>query len=152
MFIRSVIDYLSPALIQLPKSALDSLDKFQNRVMRFILGCPSSTRIVNMQAELKLQSLADRIHSNVLYLTVKCPHTPYLAPHYTHVVRTALGPNSRLPQIQPGGRNLIKHVCSLLNRLNITVVKDDDGRGAPPWSTTLPDVLYTPTSKMETPA
>ncbi|KAK3893261.1 hypothetical protein Pcinc_002945 [Petrolisthes cinctipes] len=48
-FIRSVVDYLSPALIQLPRATQETLDKFQNRAMRIILGCPMSTRIVNMQ-------------------------------------------------------------------------------------------------------
>ena len=64
-FIRSVVDYLSPALIQLPRAALEPLEKFQNAAMRVILGCPMSTRIVNMQSELRLPPLVERIYSNV---------------------------------------------------------------------------------------
>ena len=71
-FIRSVVDYLSPALIQLPRAALEPLEKFQNRVMRIILGCPMFTRIVNMQTELRLPPLVERIYSNVTRLTIKC--------------------------------------------------------------------------------
>ncbi|MPC47626.1 hypothetical protein E2C01_041378 [Portunus trituberculatus] len=106
-FICSVIDYLSPALIQLPKTSLYPLDKFQNKVMRFILGCSSSTRIVNMLSELKLPFLVDRIHSNVASFTIRSLCTPHLALHYSHVVRTAMGLNARLPQIYHGGRNLV---------------------------------------------
>ena len=64
-FIRSVVDYLSPALIQLPRSALEPLEVFQNKALRVILGCPLSTRIVNMQKELQIPSLVERIYSNV---------------------------------------------------------------------------------------
>ena len=48
LFLRSVVNYLSHALGQLPRKALKLLDKLQNQVMRFILGCPLSTRIVNI--------------------------------------------------------------------------------------------------------
>lgn len=66
LFLQSVVDYLSPALCQLPRKALEPLEKFQNRVMRFIQGCPLSTRIVNMKTELKLPPL-DRIYANITY-------------------------------------------------------------------------------------
>jgi len=39
-FIRSVVDYLSPALSQLSRTVLDPLENFQNKIMRCILGCP----------------------------------------------------------------------------------------------------------------
>lgn len=42
-FIRSVVDYLSPSPSQLPKTALEPIEKFQNKSMRLILGCPIST-------------------------------------------------------------------------------------------------------------
>ncbi|XP_045134471.1 uncharacterized protein LOC123518031 [Portunus trituberculatus] len=119
--------------------------------MRFILGCPSSTRIVNMLTELKLPFLADRIHSNVTSLTTTCLHTPHLALHYTHVVRTAMGPNARLPRIHHGGRNLIKHVCSLLHSLHISIDEAEVVPVSPPWRVPLPAVLFTEISKEEIP-
>ena len=84
-FIRSVIDYLSPALSQLSQTTLQPLGKFQNKMVRYILGCPSSTRIVNMLTELNLPSVVERIHDNVSYLSVKCLLSPYFAPHYAQV-------------------------------------------------------------------
>ncbi|KAK3893650.1 hypothetical protein Pcinc_002563 [Petrolisthes cinctipes] len=69
-FIRSVVDYLSPALIQLLRATLKTLEKFQNRAMRIILGCPMSTRIVNMQRELRLPPL------NIDIMVVDVPSVP----------------------------------------------------------------------------
>ncbi|XP_076054492.1 uncharacterized protein LOC143033183 [Oratosquilla oratoria] len=98
LLLRSIVDYLSPALCQLPKPALEPLEKFQNRVMRFILGCSLSTRVVNMQLELNLPPLVERIYAIVSYFTVKCLHYPNLAPHFTDVIRASLGPDApRLP-------------------------------------------------------
>ncbi|KAG7172023.1 hypothetical protein Hamer_G000428, partial [Homarus americanus] len=48
-----------------PPKSLVPLEKFQNKVMRFILGCPTSTRIVNMQIELNLPSLNLDIYVHV---------------------------------------------------------------------------------------
>ena len=98
-YIRSVVDYLSPALVQLTKSTLEPLEKFQKKVMRLILGCPMSTRIVNMLHELDLSPLIERIHANVTYFTVKCLHFPHLSHHYAQVIRTFLQPRPRLPRL-----------------------------------------------------
>ena len=57
LFLPSAVGYLSPALSQLSRKALEPLDKFQNRVMRFIRGCTLSTRIANLQSELDLPLL-----------------------------------------------------------------------------------------------
>ncbi|XP_063858328.1 uncharacterized protein LOC135099751 [Scylla paramamosain] len=150
-YIRSVVDYLSPALVQLPKSTLEPLEKFQNTVMRLILGCPMSTRIVNMLHELDLSPLIDRIHANVTYFTVKCLHFPHLSCHYSQVIRTFLQPHPRLPRLQPGGRALIKTVCSQLQRLDINVPVADIFPPPPPWMLPLPMVHFTPTYKAHPP-
>ena len=147
LFLRSVIDYLSPALCQLSRTALQPLDRFQNRVMRFILGCPASTRTVNMLSELQLMPLADRIYANVTYLSVKCLHSPGLAPHYSNVILAALNPDLPTPLLRPGGRNLIRMVCADFRRLAFDVPAAEVAHGLPPWRVPLPVVSFTPTSK-----
>ncbi|XP_076035376.1 uncharacterized protein LOC143021653 [Oratosquilla oratoria] len=147
MFLRSVIDYLSPALCQLPKTALQPLEKFQNRVMRFILGCPASTRIVNMLTELNLTPLVDRIYANVTYFSIKCLCSPHLAPHYSNVILAALNPDMPRPHLRPGGRNLIRTVCADFQRLAIDVPAAEVVPELPPWREPLPFVSFTPTSK-----
>ncbi|KAG0697148.1 hypothetical protein GWK47_026402 [Chionoecetes opilio] len=62
--------------------------------MRFILGCPLSTRIINKQSELALPPLVQKIYANVTYFSVKCLHSPYPAPHFSAVIRTSLDPDS----------------------------------------------------------
>ena len=151
-FIRSVVDYLSPALIQLPRTALEPLEKFQNAAMRVILGCPMSTRIVNMQCELRLPPLVERIYSNVTRLTIKCLHLPHISSHYSQLIRTSLQPNSRLPAILPAGRALIRSVSSVLRSLNLDVPVADVPPGPPPWLLPVPEVSYTPTSKSDLPS
>ncbi|XP_076062452.1 uncharacterized protein LOC143037784 [Oratosquilla oratoria] len=113
LLLRSIVDYLPPALCQLPKPALEPLEKFQNRVMRFILGCFLSTRDVNMQLELNIPPLVERIYAIVSYFTVKCLHYPNLAPHFTDVISTSLGPDApRLP-LRAGGHTLIRKQLAL---------------------------------------
>ncbi|XP_076039246.1 uncharacterized protein LOC143039200 [Oratosquilla oratoria] len=152
-FLRSLVDYLSPALCQLPRRALEPLEKFQNRVMRFILGCPPSTRIVNMQSELGLPSLVERIYANMAILSVKCLRSPYLSPNFTATIRASLEPDSapRLP-LRPGGRNLVTTVCNTLRNLDIHVPEETVEPDLPPWRISLPNVTFTPTSKDDLPA
>ena len=150
-FIRSVVDYLSPALIQLPRSALEPLEVFQNRAMRVILGCPVSTRIVNMQRELRLPSLVERIYSNVSFFAVKCLHFPHLSPHFTALVRASLGPVPPVPPLLPPGRRLIRSVSSMLRGLNLQVLVADVPPGPPPWMLPSPVVSFTPTAKSDPP-
>ena len=145
LFLRSVVEYLTPALSQLPRKTLEPLDKFQNRVMRFILGCPLSTRIINLQSELDLPPLVERIFANVTYFSVKCLHSPHLAPHFSTVIRTSLNPDApRLP-LRPAGHNHVNAVCDNLRGLNINVPEEAAIPGLPPWR--LPVVTFTPTSK-----
>ena len=150
-FIRSVVDYLSPALIQLPRTALDPLEKFQNRALRIILGCPMSTRIVNMQNELGLPPLIERIYSNVVCLTVKCLYFPHLSPYYSILIRSSLRPNFPIPRILPTGRLLFKSVSSMLRRLEINVTATEVPPGPPPWMQPTPEVSFTPTTKSDPP-
>ncbi|MPC95374.1 hypothetical protein E2C01_090581 [Portunus trituberculatus] len=62
-----------------------------------------------------------------------------------------MGPNARLPRIHHGGRNVIKHVCSLLHSLHISIDEAEVVRVSPPWRVPLPAVLFTETSKEEIP-
>ena len=150
-FIRSVIDYLSPALCQLSRTALQPLEKFQNQAMRLILGCPASTRIVNMQQELRLPPIVERIYSNVTYFSIKCLYYPHLSPHYSHTIRTSLDPAAPRPLLRQGGRTLVTTVCSSIRRLNINILAENVDRGLPPWRTPVPAISYTPASKTDLP-
>ena len=150
-FIRSVVDYLSPALCLLFTSTLQPLEKFQNQTMRVILGCPVSTRIVNMQQELRLPPLVDRIYSNVTYFTIKCLHTRHLSPHFCAVVHAFLDPAAPRPLLRPGGCSLLRTVTSNIRRLGINIVAEDVLPPFPPWRTPVPSVSYTPTSKVALP-
>lgn len=150
-FIRSVIDYLSPSLCQLSRTTLQPLEKFQNQAMRLILGCSASTRIVNMQHELRLPPLVDRIFSNVAYFSIKCLHYPHLSPHYAHTIRASLDPAAPRPLLRPGGRTLVSAVCSSIQSLNINVLAENVAPGLPPWQTPVPAVSYTPVTRTDLP-
>jgi len=150
-FIRSVVDYLSPALCQLSKTTLQPLEKFQNQVMRYILGCPASTRIVNMLTELSLPPIIERIHANVSFFSVKCLRSPQLAPHYSRVLRASLDHTAPRPPLRPGARTLVNTVCSTLQRLALDVPVAEVDRGPPPWRILQPQVTFTPTSKADPP-
>ena len=150
-FIRSVIDYLSPSLCQLSKTTLQPLEKFQNQAMRLILGCPVSTRIVNMQHELRLPPLVERIYSNVTYFSIKCLHYPHISPHYAHTIRASLDPAAPRPLLRPGGRTLVSTICSNIRRLNINILAENVDHGFPPWQTPVPEVSYTPVTKTDLP-
>ena len=146
-FIRSVVDYLSPALAQLPRTALRPLEHFQNRVMRFILGCPPSTRIVNMQIELNMPPIVERIYANITYFTVKCLHSTHLAPHYSAVIKASLNPDvPRLP-LRIGGQNLLRAVCDNYRALNLHVPEEQAVPHLPPWRIPSVDVTFTPITK-----
>ncbi|KAG0713837.1 hypothetical protein GWK47_015301 [Chionoecetes opilio] len=115
--------------------------------MKFILGCPHSTRIVNMQSELDLPPLVERIYANVTYISVKCLHSPYLAPHFSAVIRTSLDPDAPILLLRPGGHNLINAVCNNIRGLDITVPEEAAIPGLQSWRVPLPIVTFTPTSK-----
>ncbi|KAG0728461.1 hypothetical protein GWK47_032401 [Chionoecetes opilio] len=129
------------------RKALEPLEKFQNRVMRFILGCPLSIRIVKMQSEFDLPPLVERIYANVTYLSVKCLHSTYPAPQFSAVIRTSLDPDAPRFPLRPGGHNLINAVCNNLRGLDITVPEEAAVPGLPPWRVPLPIVTFRPTSK-----
>ncbi|XP_066974195.1 uncharacterized protein [Macrobrachium rosenbergii] len=149
--IRSVVDYLSPALCQLSRSTLQPLEKFQNQAMRLILGCLAPTRIVNMQHELRLPPLVERIYSNVTYFSIKCLYYPHLSPHYSHIIRTSLDLDAPRPQLRQGGRKLVNTVCSSIWELNVNIVAEDVDHGLAPWQTPVPAISYTPVSKTDLP-
>ncbi|XP_076043611.1 uncharacterized protein LOC143026727 [Oratosquilla oratoria] len=150
-FIRSVVDYLSPALSQLSKTTLQPLEKFQNQAMRLILGCPTTTRIVNMQQELRLPPIVERIYANVTYFTIKCLHYPHLSPHFCHTIQTSIDLAEPRPQLRPGGCSLVLNISSNIRRLNINILTENEDPGLPPWQTPMPTVTYTPTTKSDLP-
>ncbi|XP_076036221.1 uncharacterized protein LOC143022108 isoform X1 [Oratosquilla oratoria] len=150
-FIRSVVDYLSPALSQLSKTTLQPLEKFQNQAMRLILGCPTTTRIVNIQQELRLPPIVERIYANVTYFTIKCLHYPHLSPHFCHTIQTSIDLAEPRPQLRPGGCSLVLNISSNIRRLNINILTENEDLGLPPWQTPMPTVTYTPTTKSDLP-
>jgi len=118
--------------------------------MRYILWYPISTRIVNIQTELNLLQIVERIYANVSSFSVKCLHSPHLAPHYSRVFRTLLDPVAPRPPLRPGVRSLINTVCSILQRLDINVPVAEVDHGSPLWRIPHSEV-FTPTSKADPP-
>lgn len=60
-YIRPLIYYAAPALITQSSSSIRKLELMQNMAMRIIMGCPRTTKILNMRNELGLLSIRDRI-------------------------------------------------------------------------------------------
>ena len=145
------IAYIAPTLSQLSKTTLEPLEKFQSKVMWYILGCPTSTRIVNMLTELNLPLVKERIHANISSFGVKCLHSPHLAPHYSHVLRASLDSAAPHPPLCPGVRILANTVCSTLQRFDLRVPEAEVNHGPPPWRIPQPQVTFTPTSKADPP-
>ena len=118
--------------------------------MRLILGSPTSTRIANMQTELNLPPLIERIYANVTCLSVRCLSSPHLAPHFSHILRASLQPDAPRHHLRPGARILITTVSSILRRhINVPVAEVD--HGPPPWKLPRPRIWFTPTSKSDLP-
>ena len=59
--IRSLIDYASLVLVQFNSQQLRCLEVIQNKAMRIILGCASTTKIEVLRRELSLPSVVKRI-------------------------------------------------------------------------------------------
>ena len=74
-YVRSLVDYNSLQLASLSRSSLRPLETIQNRAMRIILGCPSSTRIILMQKELNLPPIIDFIQQVATIAGVKVATT-----------------------------------------------------------------------------
>ncbi|XP_069169366.1 uncharacterized protein [Procambarus clarkii] len=60
-YIRSLVDYAAPLLVLMPERKLGGLEKLQNEALRIILGCPRTTKILNMRKELNILSVVDRV-------------------------------------------------------------------------------------------
>nr|XP_053629474.1 uncharacterized protein LOC128686557 [Cherax quadricarinatus] len=60
-YVGSLIDYAAPMLILARESSLRPLELMQNEALRIILGCPKSTKVLNMRKELGISSISDRI-------------------------------------------------------------------------------------------
>ena len=74
-YVRSLVHYNSLQLATLSHSSLRPLETIQNRAMRIILDCPSSTRIVLMQKELNLPPIIDFIQQAATIAGVKVATT-----------------------------------------------------------------------------
>ena len=70
-YIRSLVDYHALHLCKRPVRELDALEKVQNEAMRIILGCPVTTRVVNMLCELRLTTLTDHIRKTAAIFGIK---------------------------------------------------------------------------------
>ena len=119
--------------------------------MRLIPGCPVSTRIVDMQHELQLPPLVDRIYTNVTYFSIKCLRRPHLSPHFSHIIRTSLDIAGPRPLLRSGIRALVSTVSANIWGLDITISEEDVDHGAPPWRIPVPAVSYTPASTANLP-
>lgn len=120
-FNRQLVNFLFHALCQLSRTTLQPLQKFQNNVMQFFLGCSASTRIVDKLSEVNLTPFVDSIYKSVTYCSIKCLHFPHLAPHYTHVIRAILNLNTCKLQLRPGERRFVGMVCVHIRTLAIDV-------------------------------
>ena len=106
-YIRSLVDYHALHLCTRPGRELEALEKVQNQAMRIILGCPTSTRIVNMLSELNLPTLTENINKTVAIFGIKilqnaqthcnlCPRqldnhtTPYTTRNMNHTTSTSI--------------------------------------------------------------
>ena len=70
-YVRSVIDYAPPVLINLGQGRFRKLETVQNDAMRIILGCPKTAQVDNLRQELSLPSLKNRIREVNTIIAVK---------------------------------------------------------------------------------
>ena len=122
--IRSIIDYAAPVLVQFSAAQLRPLELIQNEAMRIILGCPRTTKLEVMRAELDLPSVVVRVSEMTcrtasrllqadavplkqtlvtLHSDSRAPATPFLRKLYTlltdsGVLEACLGLVHSLPQ------------------------------------------------------
>ena len=150
LYIRSLIDYNALHLASLSDSLLDTLETVQNTAMRLILGCPMSTRIVNMRLELKLPTLTERIKSVATMFGVKCVKQPSNSPKFSNDLTQALS----TPDDGVRGRNncfwkWFRTTYLTIKQLNIPIVKDEPGPVICPWDNIHISIHYTKGTKKD---
>ena len=128
-YVRSVVDYHALHLCSRTAGELKKLETIQNEALRIILGCPISTRVVNMQTELNLTSLADHIKKVATLYGLKLiqngTRNEFYDLLYSDNAQTQ-------PLILP---KCIKVIQSEINKLNVHIQPHDDGGiiPNPPW-------------------
>lgn len=124
-FIRSIIDFYSPLLIQFPSTSLKPLETFQNRILRTILGCPITINVSHMQAELRIPSITTRIMTTMSCLTSKCLFFPFRVPHFTRLLKKTIAGDSCTTHLHPGGRRLLCTMATAYLSLNLPLPLPD---------------------------
>ena len=145
-FIRSVVDYHALHLVTIPPKQLNSLEVVQNEAMRIILGCPKSTRIVNMRKELGLPSLSERIALlNTMFCVKVLKNNSSQTTTQTELMFYLSNPDhlANLPQKTLFGAWLHKSVADLL-KLNVPITPDEPINAIPPWLDISVPINYTP--------
>ena len=134
--VRSLVDYASPALINITASDAKVLETIQSDALRTVWGAPRWTKTDNFRAAAQVPTLAERInHVTVNFLIRTCtrdnqPDHVYTALHRHHEAR--------------GGRQgkWVSKAAALMNESGVTweVVKEATERHdtpmSPPWETT----------------
>lgn len=145
-FIRSVIDYHALHLCNLPEHLLLRLDKVQNEAMRLILGCPLTTRVVNMQTELRIPPIPDRIRTLTATFAVKCIKRPHLAPHFTELLHQQLQhqqtPEQSPPNLPHHSRLLFQTVGKLLAGFSVPFTEAPSTPAPSPWEVAPASITY----------
>lgn len=145
LFIRSVIDYHALHLCNMSEHHLLPLDKFQNQAMRLILGCPTTTRIVNMRKELHIPSIPDRVRTLAATLSAKCIKQPHLAPHFTALLQNQLQPCPIQPPmtLSRDCRLVIKKASQLLTGFNTPISGPPSEPAPQPWKVVPAQIQHT---------
>ena len=149
LFIRSVIDYHALHLCNISDHHLNQLDKLQNQAMRLILGCPITTRVVNMRKELHLPSIPDRVKTLAATAAAKCIKSPQTAPHFTSLLQEELHrlPDNPPPRLHRDCRLLIKTVSRLLVAFTSSIYDEPPSPVPNPWDVIPAQIVHTKIAK-----
>lgn len=86
--VRSLIDYASPALINITASDAKTLETIQNEALRTVCGAPKWTKTDNLRAVTQVPTLTDRInYVTVNFLIRTCVHDDHQDHVYTALLR-----------------------------------------------------------------
>ena len=148
-FIRSVIDYHALHLAGYSEWALKPLETVQNEAMRLILGCPISTRIVNMRLELNLPTIYERISLTNTMFGVSLLRRNGPARRSEHNLRTQLTNPHYVahPTVKSQCRYWLNLTASHINKLNVPINKTPTVIPIPPWEDIIISINFTDISK-----
>ena len=120
--VRSLIDYASPALINITATDVKVLETVQNDALRAVCGAPKWTKTENLRAEAEVSTLASRIeHITANFLIKTCARDD----HHDHVHCALL----RHHEGQGGQGKWITKAAGILSDFGVTW---DDVRAAVP--------------------